>query len=141
MVGRTTETGQKDDPANNTIQLGKRGACIGTHEPALVLLHHGSPQLPSSEKDRITTNTGKTQSFTNTGQRTRRKFQNSDQLHSQLRQTRAPTQGRRMEINGTTYSTHLSCSKNNGRIIYGITRSQLHQIGRQDIHSSSKKTI
>ena len=80
-------------------------------------------------------------SFTNTGQRTRRKFQNSDQLHSQLRQTRTPTQGRCMETNGTTYPTHLPSSKDNGRILYGITRSQLHQIGRQNVYSSSKKTI
>jgi hypothetical protein len=51
MVGRTTETSQNDDPTDNTLQLGKSGACIGTHEPALVLFHHWSSQLPSSEKD------------------------------------------------------------------------------------------
>jgi hypothetical protein len=49
MVGRTNETGQNDDPTNNTLQLGKSGARNGTHQPAL--LHHWSSQLPSSEKD------------------------------------------------------------------------------------------
>jgi hypothetical protein len=51
MVGRTTEAGQKDHPTNNPIQLGKSGECVRTHESALVLLHHWSSQLPSSEKD------------------------------------------------------------------------------------------